>query len=121
LGCFTGRDAEEGRLEEIDAFDQSSCPGVALAGFTAVWMIKKFRGPALRIDLGDGILPGIEQPPVSFHILRARKPAGCSDDRDRSVTHTLELIQGPWGEIGDEWQRHIRFITHKKSQMLGVP
>src|SRR6516225_6897479 len=91
LGGLAGRDAEERRLEEIDAIDQPGCPGVALARLATVWMIKKFLGPALRIDLGDGVLPGIEQPPESFQVLCPRKPAGCSDDRDRSVTHTAYL------------------------------
>src|SRR6516165_4874564 len=41
-------DAEEGRLEEIDAVDQPGSPSVALAGFAAVRMIKKFGRPAPR-------------------------------------------------------------------------
>jgi hypothetical protein len=33
----------------------------------------------------------------------------------------LELIYGPWGQDRHEWQRHVSFITHKKSQLLGLP
>src|SRR5215813_1789784 len=88
LRRLAGRDTEEGRLEEIDAIDQPGRPGVALAWFATVWMIKKLSGPALRVDFRDRVLPGSEQSPESFQVLCPRKPAGCSDDRNRSVTHS---------------------------------
>ena len=33
----------------------------------------------------------------------------------------LKLVYDPWGQVRHERQRHISFITHKKSQLLGLP
>ena len=86
------RDPEKRRLELVDATNQAGRPSVAFAWFTTIWMIEKSSRPSLRIDLRDCVSAGGEQLPKPLQAVTPRKSAGCSDDCDRSVTHSSRTV-----------------------------
>ncbi len=68
---FSGRDAEESRIEPVDVVEEAA--GVGVGGGV----------PALGRGFGDGTLAVGEKPPEFFRRRRSRQPAGKPDDGDR--------------------------------------
>ena len=77
------RDAEEGRVEPVDARKEAAEAAVHLARRARLGVVERVHVPALGRDLADRVDAVAQQLPVRGEVRRAREAAGHADDRDR--------------------------------------
>ena len=115
---FAGGDAEELRIEGVDAVEVSAATGVDLARGLLIGVVEFVDVEAVLGDLPDRVHPAGQHLPVGVRIGRAREAAGHRDDGDGLVgrrgrqRHRLgggsagrPIVEGE--HVGEQVVRHV--------------
>ncbi len=84
-------DAEEGRVEPVDVFDEAAAAGRRLARRRGIGIVERIDVPAVAGNLADRVDPVAQQAPEALGIRGApREAAAHADDREGLDARRLE-------------------------------